>query len=141
MFFFLKFSETVRAEEEDQVGLQAPEDPHDSSTDTCPTFPYSSDSPRPFPPSPVHTVTDSPIRISLLTIVTDNPSGDDSPAPIWFLFTDLLAIILLLPLHLLLLFFPFPKLLLLSLLFKPLILQIILSILPIFLVPSPIQDL
>ena len=82
MFFFLKFSETVRAKEEDQVGLQAPEDPHDSSTDTCPTFPYSSDSPRPFPPSPVHTVTDSPIRISLLTIVTDNPSGDDSPTPI-----------------------------------------------------------
>ena len=79
MFFFLKFSETVRAEEEDQVGLQAPEDPHDSSTDTCPTFPYSSDSPRPFPPSPVHTVTDSPIRVSLLTIITDNPSGDDSP--------------------------------------------------------------
>ena len=68
----------MRAEEEDQVGLQAPEDPHDSSTDTCPTFPYSSDSPRPFPPS-VHTVTDSPIRISLLTIVTDNPSGDDTP--------------------------------------------------------------
>ena len=82
MFFFLKFSETVRAEEEDQVGLQAPEDPHDSSTDTCPTFSYSSDSPRPFPPSPVHTVTDSPIRISLLTIVTNNPSGDDSPTPI-----------------------------------------------------------
>ena len=27
MFFFLKLSETVRAEEEDQVGLQAPEDP------------------------------------------------------------------------------------------------------------------
>ena len=82
MFFFLKFLETVRAEEEDQVGLQAPEDPHDSSTDTCRTFPYSSDSPRPFPPSPVHTVTDSPIMVSLLTIVTDNPSGDDSPTPI-----------------------------------------------------------
>ena len=44
---------------------------------------------------------------------------------------------LLFPLHLLLLFLPFLKLLLLSLLFKPLILQIILSILPIFLVPSP----
>ena len=72
----------MRVEEEDQVGLQAPEDPHDSSTDTCPTFPYSSDSPRPFPLSPVHTVTDSPIRVSLLTIVTDNPSGDDSPTPI-----------------------------------------------------------
>ena len=72
----------MRAEEEDQVGLQAPEDPHDSSTDTCPTFPYSSDSPRPFPPSPVHTATDSPIRVSPLTIVTNNSSGDDSPIPI-----------------------------------------------------------
>ena len=82
MFFLLKFPETVRAEEEDQVGLQAPEDPHDSSTDTCPTFPYSSDSPRPFPPSPVHTVTDSPIRVSPFTIVTNNSSGDDSPIPI-----------------------------------------------------------
>ena len=66
MFFSLKFPETVRAEEEDQVGLQAPEDPHDSSTDTCLTFPYSSNSPRPFPPSPVHPVTDSPIRVSPL---------------------------------------------------------------------------
>ena len=81
MFFLLKFPETVRAEEEDQVGLQAPEDSHDSSTDTCPTFPYSLDSPRPFPPSPVHTVTDSPIRVSPLTIVTNNSSGDDSPIP------------------------------------------------------------
>ena len=79
MFFFLKFPETVGAEEEDQVGLQAPEDPHDSSTDTCLTFPYSSDSPRPFPPSPVHPVTDSPIRVSPLFIVTNSPSGDDSP--------------------------------------------------------------
>ena len=43
--------------------------------------------------------------------------------PFCLLFTDLLAIILLLPLHLLLLFLPFPKLLLLSLLSKPLILQ------------------
>ena len=79
MFFFLKFPETVRAEEEDQVGLQAPEDPHDSSTDTCLIFPYSSDSPRPFPPSPVHPVTDSPIRVSPLFIVTSNSSGNDSP--------------------------------------------------------------
>ena len=78
MFFFLKFPETVRAEEEDQVGLQVPEDPHDSSTDTCLTFPYSSSSPRPFPASPVHSVTDSPIRVSPLTIVTNNSSGDDS---------------------------------------------------------------
>ena len=81
MFFLLKFPETVRAEEEDQVGPQAQEDPHDSSTDTCPTSPYSSDSPRPFPPSPVHTVTDSPIRVSPLTIVTNNSSGNDSPIP------------------------------------------------------------
>ena len=72
----------MKAEEEDQVGLQVPEDPHDSSTDTCLTVPYSSDSPRPFPPSPVHTVTDSPIRVSPLTIVINNPSGDDSPIPI-----------------------------------------------------------
>ena len=61
------------------MGLQAPEDPHDYSTDTCQTFSYSSDSPRPFPPSPMHTVTDSPIRVSPLTIVTNGPSGDDSP--------------------------------------------------------------
>ena len=64
--------------------LQVPEDPHDSSTDTCPTFPYSSDSPRPFPPSPVHTTTDSPIRVSPLTIITHSPSGDDSPTPTSF---------------------------------------------------------
>ena len=82
MFFFLKFPETVRAEKEDQVGPQVSEDPHDSSTDTCPTFPYSSDSPRPFSPSPVHTTTDSPIGVSPLTIITNNPSGDDSPIPI-----------------------------------------------------------
>ena len=78
MFFFLKFSGTVRTEEEDQVGLQAPEDPHDSSTDSCLTFPYSSDSPRSFPPSPVHPVTDSPIRVSPLFIATSNSSSDNS---------------------------------------------------------------
>ena len=77
--FFFKFPETVRAEEEDQVGLQAPEDPHDSSTDTCLTFPYSSNSPRPFPPSPVHPVTDSPIRVSPLFIATSNSSSNTSP--------------------------------------------------------------
>ena len=79
--FFLKFPETGRAEEEDQVGLQAPEDPHDSSTDTCLTFPYSSNSPRPFPPSPVHPVTDSPIRVSPLFIATSNSSSNNSPYP------------------------------------------------------------
>ena len=62
--FFLKFPETVRAEEEDQVGLQAPEDPHDSSTDTCLTFPYSSN---------------SPIRVSPLFIATSNSSSNNSP--------------------------------------------------------------
>ena len=60
--------------EEDQVGPQAPEVPHDSSTDSCLTFPYSSNSPRPFPPSPVHSVTDSPIRVSPLFIATSNNS-------------------------------------------------------------------
>ena len=34
---------------EDQVDPQAQEALHDSSTDSCPTIPYSSDSPRPFP--------------------------------------------------------------------------------------------
>ena len=79
VLFFLKFPGTVRAEEEDQVGLQVPEEPHDSSTDTCLTFPYSSNSPRPFPPSPVHPVTDSPIRVSPLFIATSNSSSNNSP--------------------------------------------------------------
>ena len=78
IFFFLNFTGIVGTEEEDQVGLQAPEDPHDSSTDSCLTFPYSSDSPRPFPPSPMHPVTDSPIRVSLLFIATSNPPSDNS---------------------------------------------------------------
>ena len=64
------------------MGLQAPEDPNYSSTDTCPTFPFSSGSPRPFPPSPVHSATDSPIGVSSLTIITNNSSGDDSSIPI-----------------------------------------------------------
>ena len=75
---FLKFYRDSGNREEDQVGLQAPEDPHDSSTDSCLTFPYSSDSPRPFPPSPVHPVTDSPIRVSPLLIATSNSSSDHS---------------------------------------------------------------
>ena len=78
MFFFLILPGTVRTEEEDQVGPQAPEDPHDSSTDSCLTFPYSLNSPTPFPPSPVHSVTDSPIRVSPLLIATSNPSSDNS---------------------------------------------------------------
>ena len=78
MLFFLIFPETVRAEEGGQVDPQAQEDFHDSSTDSCLTFPCSSNSPRPFPPSPVHSVTDSPERISLLPIATRNPSSDNS---------------------------------------------------------------
>ena len=60
------------------MGPQAQESPHDSSTDSCLTFPYSSDSPRPFPPSPVHSVTDSPKNVSPLSIATSNPSSDNS---------------------------------------------------------------
>ena len=78
MLFFLIFPETVKAEEEDQVGPQAQESFHDSSTDSCLTFPYSSNSPRPFPPSPVPSVTDSPKRVSPLPIATSNPSSDNS---------------------------------------------------------------
>ena len=68
----------MKAKEEDQVGPQAQESFHDSSTDSCLTFPYSSDSPRPFPPSPVHSVSDSPKRVSPLPIATSNPSRDNS---------------------------------------------------------------
>ena len=78
MLFFLIFPGTVKAEEEDQVGPQTPEDFNNSSTDSCLTFPYSSNSPRPFPPSPVHSVTDSPKRVSPLPIATSNPSSDNS---------------------------------------------------------------
>ena len=55
------------------MGLQAPEDPHNSSTNTSPTLPYSSNSPGPFPPSPVHSATDSPIQESV---------GHNSPVPV-----------------------------------------------------------
>ena len=78
MLFFLIFPETVKAEEEDQVSPQTQESPHASSTDSCLTFPYSSNSPRPFPPSPVHSVSDSPKRVSPLPIATSNPSSDNS---------------------------------------------------------------
>ena len=60
------------------MGPQAQESFHDSSTDSCLTLPYSSDSPRPFPPSPVHFVTDSPKGVSPLPIATSNPSSDNS---------------------------------------------------------------
>ena len=77
MLFFLIFSGTVKTEEKDQVGPQAQENLHDSSTDSCLTFPYSSDSPRPFPPSPVHSVSDSPERVSPLPIATSSSSSDN----------------------------------------------------------------
>ena len=77
MLFLLIFPETVKAEEEDQVGPQTQESLHDSSTNSCSTFPYSSNSPRPFPPSPVHSVSDSPKRVSPLPIATSNPSSDN----------------------------------------------------------------
>ena len=77
ILFLLIFPETVKAEEEDQVGPQTQENLHDSSTDSCSTFPYSSNSPRPFPPSPVHSVSDSPKRVSPLPIATSDPSSDN----------------------------------------------------------------
>ena len=88
MLFFLIFPETVRAEEEDQVGPQAQEDFHNSSTDSCLTFPYSLNSPRPFPPSPVHSVTDSPKRVSPLPIATSISFSDNPtiPSPIVYNF-------------------------------------------------------
>ena len=52
---------------------QAQEVLHDSSTDSCLTFPYSSNSPRPFPPSPVHYVSVSPEEVSPLPTATNNP--------------------------------------------------------------------
>ena len=71
---FLNFSRDSDNRGGGSSGPQAPEDSHDSSTDSCLTFPYSSNSPRPFPPSPVHSVTDSPIRVSPLFIATSNNS-------------------------------------------------------------------
>ena len=61
------------------MDLQAPEDPHDSSANTSPTLPYSSNSPGPFPPSPVHPATDSPIRVSPLFIAIGNSPSNNSP--------------------------------------------------------------
>ena len=78
MLFFL---ETERARVGDQVDPQAQEVLHNSSTDSCLTFPYSSDSPRPFPPSPVHYVSVSPEGVSHLPIVTNNPPIDNVVTP------------------------------------------------------------
>ena len=61
----------------DQVDPQAQEVLHDSSTDPCLTFPYSSNSPRPSPPSPVHYVSVSPEGVSPLPTATNNPPIDN----------------------------------------------------------------
>ena len=63
------------------MDLQAQEVFHNSSTDSYLTFPYSSNSPRPFPPSPVHYVSVSPEGVSHLPIVTNNPSLDNVATP------------------------------------------------------------
>ena len=78
ILFFSIFPETVKAKEKDQVGPQAQECFYDSSTDSCLTLPYSSDSPRPFPPSPVHSVSDPPKRVSHPPITTSNSFSDNS---------------------------------------------------------------
>ena len=120
MLFFLIFPETVRAEEEDQVGPQAQESFHDSSTDSCLTFPYSSNSPRPFPPSPVHSVTlqkeflPCPLPLAILPVTI-------------LLFTVLLFTTFLLLSYPLFLFPYLPKL---SLLFFLLPLLILITLLP-----------
>ena len=49
MFFLDLFLETEGAGVGDQVDLQVQEVLHDSFTDSCLTFPYSSNSPQPFP--------------------------------------------------------------------------------------------
>ena len=63
---------------EGQVGPQAQESLHDSSTDSCPTLPYGLDSPGSSPPSPAPSVTVSPERVSSLSIAISNPSSDNS---------------------------------------------------------------
>ena len=55
----------------DQVDPPAQEDPYDSSTDSYPTLPYSSNSPRPLPSSPTHSFTVSPDGVSSLPIAID----------------------------------------------------------------------
>ena len=78
LLFLIFFIGTVKAEEEDQVGPQAQESPHDSSTDSCPTLPYGLDSPGSSPPSPAPPVTVSPERVSSLFIAISDPSSDNS---------------------------------------------------------------
>ena len=60
------------------MGPQAQEDFLNSPTDSCLTFPYSSNSPRPFPPSPVHFVTVSPEGVSPLPITSSISPSDNA---------------------------------------------------------------
>ena len=130
MLFFLIFPQIVKTEEEDQVGPQAQENLHDSSTDSCLTFPYSSDSPRPFQPSPVHSVPDSPKRVSPLPIATAVP-------PMTILLSSVLLSTTFLLLSYPLFLFPYlPKLSLLFFLLPLLILTTLLSTPLTLLVPS-----
>ena len=68
---------TERARAGDQADPQAQEVLHNSSTDSCLTFPYCADSPIPFPPSPAQYVSVSPEGISPLPVVTNNPPIDN----------------------------------------------------------------
>ena len=118
MLFFLIFPETVRAEEEDQVGPQAQESFHDSSTDSCLT---------------VQTLLD-PFHLLLYTL-SQTPQKEFLPCPLplaIFIVTILLFTVLLFTTFLLLSYplFLFPYLLKLSLLFFLLPLLILTTLLP-----------
>ena len=126
-----------KAEREGLVAQPALEDSNNSSTDTCLTLLYGSDSSRPFPPSPVHSVTDSPIKVSPLVIITSDSSYDDSShiptTCMLLLLIDLLIMTVLHFLYLLFLHWLSLRLLLPFYLFKPSICPLILSTLLLFL--------
>ena len=61
---------------EDQADPSTQEDFPNSPTESGLTFPYSSNSPRPFPPSPVHFVTVSPEGVSPLPTATSISPSD-----------------------------------------------------------------
>ena len=121
MLLFLIFPETVKAEEEDQVGPQTQESFHDSSTDSCLTFPT------------VQTLLD-PFHLLLCTL-SQTPQKEFLPCPLplailpvtMLLFTVLLFTTFLLLSYPLFLFPYLPKL---SLLFFLLLLLILTTLLP-----------
>ena len=92
LFPFDTFLETERAEVGDQADLPAQEVPRDSSNDSRSTLLYSSNSPIPFPSSPMHSFTASPDGISSLpiainvslnsNIMTHNPTTYSPSTPI-----------------------------------------------------------